>query len=120
MSWDHKLERTVNSILEFFASRKVLMGSLILCVVGQVLDQVTTQININFLGCYEANPYIAPIVSSPIIIIAEIGFFSIVWLIPYTLMKLTKYVRPFAIMGYIFGLVRMGAAFHNILLMLSI
>jgi len=110
----------LESLLEFLSSRKILLGSLILCVAGQVLDQVTTQININFLGCYEMNPYVAPIISSPMIIIAEMGFFSIMWLIPYVLMKRTKYARPFVIMGYVFGLTRMAAALHNILLMLSI
>jgi len=120
MNWECKLERAVNMILEVLGSKKVLMGSLVLCIVGQMLDEITTQININFLGCFEANPYVAPIISSPIMIFVEIGFFSSMWLIPYVLMKRVKYARPFVIMGYIFGLERIMAAVHNILVMLNI
>jgi len=120
MNWKHKLERAVNIILEVLGSKKVLIGSLIFCVMGQALDEITTRININFLGCFEANPHVAPIISSPIMIFVEIGFFSSAWLIPYVLMKQTKYARPLVIMGYIFGLERTAAAVHNILLMLSI
>ena len=116
MSLEKRLDEKVNMLLSFFRSKTIQLGSFLFCVFGQLSDQLTTQININFLGCVETNPYIAPIIASPIMIFVEIGFFSVVWLIPYTLTKITKHASPLMLMGFLFGMSKIFASIHNIAL----
>jgi len=109
-----KLDEKVDMLLDLFCSKTIQLGSFLFCVFGQFLDQLITQINLNFLGCVEINPYVAPIITLPIMIFVEIGFFSVVWLIPYNLTKITKHASPLMLMGFLFGTAKIAAAIHNI------
>ena len=116
MGLTEKIDEQVNALLDLFCSKTIQLGSFLFCIFGQFLDQLTTQININFLECMETNPYVAPIITSPIMIFVEIGFFSVVWLIPYTLTKITKHASPLMLMGFLFGMSKIFASIHNIAL----
>jgi len=109
-----KIDEQVNALLDLFCSKTIQLGSFLFCIFGQFLDQLTTQINLNFLGCVEINPYAASIITHPIMIFVEIGIFSVVWLIPYNLTKITKHAGPLMLMGFVFGTAKIAAAIHNI------
>ena len=101
-----KCEKINEQILQFFGSAKMWLFSFLLVAGGTIGDDVSTWVNFYLLGdsIWETNRLTAPIITSPLMIVVEIGWFSIIWLIPFTLRRLSRWFDLTSIMGVVFGI----------------
>jgi len=115
-----KCEKINEQILQFFGSAKMWLFSFLLVAGGTIGDDVSTWVNFYLLGdsIWETNRLTAPIITSPLMIVVEIGWFSIIWLIPFTLRRLSRWFDLTSIMGVVFGISRMFAMVHNVTLLI--
>lgn len=115
-----KCEKINEQILQFFGSAKMWLFSFLLAAGGTIGDDVSTWVNFYLLGdsIWETNRLTAPIITSPLMIVVEIGWFSIIWLIPFTLRRLSRWFDLTSIMGVVFGISRMFAMVHNVTLLI--
>jgi len=108
-------------VLRFFGSKRMWQLSFVLAVAGAAGDTGSTWVNFYLLGdaVRETNPLTAPIITSPILVVVEIGWFSIIWLIPFTLRRLSRLFDVTSVMGVVFGASRMLAMIHNVAVLLT-
>ena len=94
---------------------KMWLLSAVVSVAGALLDNLTTRLVLSTIPeSYEANPLVAPIINSPLMLVVEMGWLSFVVLLPYLLAE--KIRHP----AFVYGAGRLCAAIHNLILFLSV
>jgi len=66
-------------------------------------------------GSYEANSLVEPLLNSHIMFVVEVGWFALVFLLPYLLAQNIRRAefQHLYVMGFVFGFGRLMAAIHN-------
>jgi len=102
---------------------KMWLLSAVVSVAGALLDGLTTRLVLSTIPeSYEANPLVAPVINSPLMLVVEMGWLSFVVLLPYLLAEKIRHpaFRHLYVMGFVYGAGRLSAAIHNLTLLLSV